>query len=710
MQSEKLIRFLPLFIFVVVASGGFLLFALLHTFLSPQLGEALSEIRAEQLPLIILAFAIPAGLAAWVVHHLIQSRILPVGRMADASTFIGSGSSAITLEETGIAELDRLREGLLQAAERSKTQKEQLGLELERASQRLRSERDTLAAIISQLRQGVVVTNRKGRVLLFNASADLLLSFPNKQPPVYLGLGRPVDSLMDPAMSAWAMSEAGRQKDDVPVPFVTVSPAGRLLNVRVLQTLGSRGEDSGFIFFLNDITDSRMREGVSQKFADNGLRRMRDSIAGIQAAADNLKNYPDASPEQRLTFHELILSESERISKEIKAYEAEEQKSAAAESSLSLIDAGVLCKITLEMCGSEASGFEIQPQAEDGWLFALADTFTFPVSLAFLGEGVGRLSTEGHKPELTAGLFEKYVRFSWSWTGERLGEEQVESWLQEKPKAGTLVLPHSLQDVLNRHRANWWVKEAESDNEEEAGRNELSIILPRKQSPEGGEPAVKPAASGFDIGLMRSSADESVMNQPLDTLDATVFDTETTGLNPSDGDKLVSIGGVRIVNGRLRENELFNELINPGRSVPEASTRIHGITEDMLEGRPPASQILPSFDMFTGDGVLIAHNAAFDMRFLELEHPGDFLAYNKTVIDTLLLSNVLHPRLEGHSVEDLAVRYDVESETRHDALGDAITTARIFVKMIPLLKKAGINTVGDAIRASRESLYAKLRY
>ena len=700
MQSEKLIRFLPLLVFIVVGSGGFLLFALLHAFLPPELSNALSEIRSESLPIIVLSFSLPAGLAAWICHYLIHSRILPVGRMADASTLLVSGRGRITLEETGIAELDRLRSGLIQAAESLQSNKEKLGLELERASQRLRSERDTLATIISQLKQGVVVTNRKGRVLLFNNSADALLSFPKHQPPVYLGLGRPVEGLIDSSLTEWAMAETGRRQDGEPVPFITLSPGDRLLSVRVLRTSGTRGEDSGYIFFLSDITDSRFREGVSQRFADNGLRRIRDSIAGIQAAADNLKNFPEATPQQRLTFHELILSESERIGGEIKAYEDEEQKSAPAEVSMTLINTEVLTKICMEMSK------DARLHAESGdvrqSMFVLADTFTLPVSMAYLGTQIQKVAGQDEVIRFSAGLFEKYVRFSWGWEKGEVTEELLEDWLSQKPAAGRLRLPHSLDEVLSRHRANWWVKETDE------GRFELSVILPQQESPEAGKVAGK--TSGFDIGLFQTQGDESLLLQPLEKLNATVFDTETTGLNPSDGDKLISVGAVRIVNGSLIETEFFNEFINPGRSVPEASTLIHGITDDMLVGKPDAGRVLPGFDVFTADSLLVAHNAAFDMRFLELEHPGDFSAYSRTVLDTLLLSTVLHPRLKGHSVDDLAKRFDVKSETRHDALGDAITTARIFVKMIPLLKEAGIVTVGDAIRASRESLYSKLKY
>lgn len=194
----------------------------------------------------------------------------------------------------------------------------------------------------------------------------------------------------------------------------------------------------------------------------------------------------------------------------------------------------------------------------------------------------------------------------------------------------------------------------------------------------------------------------------LDDLSFVVFDTETTGLRPEAGDRIVSLAGVRVRGGTVRRHETFDTLVDPGRRVPAESARVHGITDDMLVGAPPLERVLPAFLTFAGPAVLVGHEASFDLRFLEPEARRlglPALAATRPILDTRLLSRSLHGPGESHRLEDVALRVGVPVTGRHSALGDALTTAEIFVRLLALIQKRGVLTLGqalDMIRGARQ--------
>jgi DNA polymerase-3 subunit epsilon len=214
----------------------------------------------------------------------------------------------------------------------------------------------------------------------------------------------------------------------------------------------------------------------------------------------------------------------------------------------------------------------------------------------------------------------------------------------------------------------------------------------------------------YDFDLFHQAGQTPELDHtPLNQLAYTVFDTETTGLNPSAGDEIISIGAVRIVNNRLLRNETYEQLVDPKRPIEAISQTVHGISNEMLRGRPVIDEVLPQFHAFSEDTVLVAHNAAFDMRFLQMKEESTGIRFTQPVLDTLLLSEVLHPNQESHALETIAERLGIKVTDRHTALGDALVTAEVFARMIPLLMAQGIHTLGDA-REAAEKIYAKVEY
>ncbi|MCU0958132.1 MAG: 3'-5' exonuclease, partial [Hydrogenophaga sp.] len=187
-------------------------------------------------------------------------------------------------------------------------------------------------------------------------------------------------------------------------------------------------------------------------------------------------------------------------------------------------------------------------------------------------------------------------------------------------------------------------------------------------------------------------------------------DTETTGLNPSDGDEIIQIGATRIVNGKLLRQECFEQLVDPRRPIPAASIPIHGIQPEMVVGQPVIEEVLPAFHAFAQDTVLVAHNAAFDMRFLQIKEKKTGIVFDHPVLDTLLLSAVVHPNQDSHRLEAIAERFNVTIIGRHTAMGDAMVTAEVMIKLIPLLAEKGIHTLGQAREAAQQTYYARLKY
>jgi DNA polymerase-3 subunit epsilon len=137
---------------------------------------------------------------------------------------------------------------------------------------------------------------------------------------------------------------------------------------------------------------------------------------------------------------------------------------------------------------------------------------------------------------------------------------------------------------------------------------------------------------------------------------------------------------------------------------------VHGLTRELLAGQPGIEVVLPRFHAFCADTVLVGHNAAFDMRFLQIQEKRTGVRFEQPVLDTLLLSSVLHPNQATHQLEAIAERLAVPVLGRHTALGDAMVTAEVFLKMLPLLAEVGVKTLRQAREASQTSYLARVRY
>ena len=162
-----------------------------------------------------------------------------------------------------------------------------------------------------------------------------------------------------------------------------------------------------------------------------------------------------------------------------------------------------------------------------------------------------------------------------------------------------------------------------------------------------------------------------------------VLDTETTGLDPAQGHRLVEIGAIEIVN-QTPTGAVFHHLIDPERDVPEEAARVHGHTGATLKGKPKFADIADAFIAFLGEDRLVIHNAEFDMKFInaELVRAGRGAIGMERVVDTLALARRRHPGMQN-SLDALADRYRVDRSKRvkHGALLDSEILVEIYAEL-----------------------------
>ena len=163
-----------------------------------------------------------------------------------------------------------------------------------------------------------------------------------------------------------------------------------------------------------------------------------------------------------------------------------------------------------------------------------------------------------------------------------------------------------------------------------------------------------------------------------------VLDTETTGLDPLQGDRMVEIGCIELVN-RFPSGKVFHCYFNPERDMPAQALAVHGLTAAFLSDKPIFAHKAAELVAFLGDAQLVAHNAMFDLGFLnaELERAGHATVARERIVDTLLIARRKHPG-GANRLDDLCVRYSIDNSrrTKHGALLDAELLAEVYVELI----------------------------
>jgi len=214
---------------------------------------------------------------------------------------------------------------------------------------------------------------------------------------------------------------------------------------------------------------------------------------------------------------------------------------------------------------------------------------------------------------------------------------------------------------------------------------------------------------GAEMNVVNDDVDIIFNNRTYNLLEDlyVVFDTETTGFNAAGGDQMIEIGAVKIQDGNIIDR--FDELIDPGRHIPDKITELTCITDEMVKGKDNEEEVTKRFLAWTGDLPMVAHNAKFDISFIEMSmrkyNLGEF---TNTVIDTLELSRTLDQGYSRHGLSALVKRYNVpwEEDAHHRADYDAEGTAYVFHKMLQKLIAQNFKDVLDLDKLiSKDEIY-----
>ena len=654
--------------------------------------------------------------------------ILPLNQLIEETQVMNTVNPAHRLKIDGSREVKVLAELINTCGDQYEAAKHIIDQTVETAKAKTEAEKNILATIMAELTQGVLICDTVGRILLYNRQAQRVLSKiqqpddaePSEKgddlvPDGFVGLHRSVYSLIDKNLVQYALKDIQRKldqkKENVSSHFVVVTQNQRQLRVETLPILDEDNRFAGFVLIFSDITHQLEHAGRLNQHLKIMAKKLRSSIAAIRSTVDLMIQFPDMGADQKNDFLENISAETQALSRLLRTELTETISYVKSRWPLSPVLVTEFIT-TLKREAKTIADLKVDVAECDSRCMIRVDNYSLVLAIDFVLACLKEeFNTNCSRIRLTAPG--NLVQLDLIWQGEPVKIETLRRWSDMPLSGAQKGYPLTLKEVFEHHLSEIW-PHVDKLNPNEAC---LRLFIPMVQSEGVSEdirqvtllPKGRPEFYDFDL-FQQPGQTPQIANRMLGELNYTVFDTETTGLNPQGGDEIISIGAIRAVNGRLLHTETIHQLVDPCRPVPAESIKYHGIEDQMLKGMPTIEKVLPFFHRFARNTVLVAHNAAFDMRMLQMKEKATGIQFINPVLDTMLLSAILHPAHHDHTLDTIAKRLGVNLTKRHDALGDAIATGEIFLKIIPLLNEKGINTLKDALIASQRTYYTRLKY
>lgn len=647
-----------------------------------------------------------------LVSFLFRSFVIPILQMAEQTRLITTANPNHRITTEGARELVILAKVINESADAFQRLQTDVEAQIHSANLALKEERNRLAALMSELPYGVVVCNHDGRILLYNSLArEMLQAAEGEREGGAIGLGRSIFGVLerDPLVHALEVMNHAFAHDQAKPALGLMTKLCGARFIRVNMAPVSNNETArtitGFVLSLEDITGEIDADNERDRLLQRMVDAVQNSLGKLHQGVDLVCTLPghgnEACHRHRQAIAQVTGDLEEHLALARQLYSEHRRAYGNRENVL----ADTLLKL---LAKNLAERFAVRTEttvSKTIWL--KIDSYAIVQALTTLA---GRLKAEYGITAMLLRITDvsgPLAALALTWVEQTVPERVISNW-QTSPlfmdSAGSSDSPAA---IIALHGGSISLA-----GEEDSDCCGITITLPTSHDEElaGLHSAVAPRPVSYEFDLFHQPGQEALGKLPLRKLTYVAFDTETTGLNPSEGDEIIQLGGVRVVNSRLLPSECIDQLVNPQRPVPRASVEIHGIDPTLLSSQPTIGEILPRFHAFVADAVLVAHNAAFDMRFLQLKEQATGLHFDNPVLDTLLLSSVVHPHQEGHSLDAIAKRFNLTIVGRHTALGDALVTAEILLKLIPLLEAQGIITLDDALAACSNSPYAKLSY
>jgi DNA polymerase-3 subunit epsilon len=617
------------------------------------------------------AFALLMGgfgvLFVFATVTIVKATILaPAKRLAVDLGAIAHGEARQSIDMDRYTQFPALAVAANALALKLSAARAQVGEAVAAATVESHTEKARLAAILNDLHEGVVVCNWKHQVVLYNQIALGLLHVAGE-----MGLGRPLFGLVakEPVLHILDVLTHRTEKGPGSAPFVTGTTDGRSLLQGRMSLVRTQNEVTGYVITFNDVTES-----VSALARRDAI--LREIIEDLRGPVQRL-NDPACDPAMAALD---ISTALERASNDYRSL-------LTGWWPMTDIHSADLFDFVIRHLGD--SGLKINLTGLPIWLHG--DSHTLVLAIEAL---VKNIAQETGAKDFDVGA-EADGRHGWifvTWTSELMEDDSLAAW--QKARISQALGGMTVRDVICHHTREEIVKERIGQ------QVTLRIALPLGREGQDRFESVEklpPRPEFFDFNLLAQAQAGDLGQASLRSLTYVVFDTETTGLKPMQGDQVVSLAGVRVVNGRILTGETFNRIINPGRQIPAESVKFHGITDEMVVNKPPLMVVLPQFKAYAADAVLVAHNAAFDLKFIRMRETECGVVFDNRVLDTMLLSSFIDGTAENQSLDAIAERYGITVTDRHTALGDSLVTAAILLRLIDALEDKGISTLDQAM-------------